>query len=272
MYRWFVLILVPVIVDATSVEAGTVSKVAREAAEYVVSKFGREAAEEGTEVLAKKIDDLVRVYGDDALQAVRKVGPRAFPAVREAGEHAPQALRLMARHGDSAIWVVSKPGRMAIFIKYGDEAAEAMIKHGQIAETAILKLGKPGAEALQVLSRQNGRRLVMMLEDGTLAKIGRTDELLDVIRKYGDAAMEFIWKNKGALTVTAALIAFLSNPEAFINGTLKLAEVVGHTTVEPMITHVASRINWTLLLIVAMLLGGGIWGLRAIRGKPKHSG
>ncbi len=268
MPRWSVLILVLVVFGQARAEAGAVSKVAQEAAEYLVRSFGREAAEEGTEVLARKIDDLVRVYGDDALEAVRKVGPRTFPALRDVGEHAPQALRLMAKHGDSAIWVVSKRGRLAIFVKYGDEAAEAMIKHGEIAETVILKLGTPGAQALHALSRRNGRRLVMMLEDGTLARMGRTDEILDVIRKYGDAAMEFIWNNKGALTVPAALIAFVRNPEAFINGTMKLTEVLGRTTIEPMITHVAGRINWTWILIIAMLLGGGIWVFRSLRGRP----
>ena len=40
---------------------------------------------------------------------------------------------------------------------------------------------------------------------GELAAIGRTPELLGVIAKYGDPAMDFIWRNKVVLAGGARL-------------------------------------------------------------------
>ena len=241
---------------------GVKSKAMEEAMEFLARKFSREMAEEGAESLAQRIEKLAIQHGDDVLAAVKKVGPRGVRAIEEAGEHGPQVARLMVRHGNDAMWVVAKPNRMAIFLKYGDEAADALIKHGEVAEPVILKMGKPAAEALQVLSRQNGRRLAMMTTDGTLDKIGRTQELLAVIRKYGDSAMDFIWRNKGALTFTAALGAFLANPEPFIQGTLNLADVVGHAAVEPIVREASRQTNWTIVLVTIAVVSGGLLGLR----------
>ena len=121
-------------------------------------------------------------------------------------------MKLMAKYGDEAVWVVAKPKRMAIFVKFGDNAADAMIKHGEIAEPLLQSIGRPAAGAHKAVSSQNGGRLAMMAADGDLAKIGKTAELLEVVAKYGDRAMDFIWRNKGSLTVATALTAFLTNP------------------------------------------------------------
>lgn len=74
----------------------------------------------------------------------------------------------------------------------------------------------------------------MMLADGELVKIGRNEELLEVIAKYGDRAMAFVWSNKGALATTAGLAAFLANPEAFINGAKDITQIVGESAVKPL--------------------------------------
>ena len=76
----FVVLLVP----HPSLAQGKV-KVAREAAEYVLRKFGKEAAEGGVETLSRKIEVLVAQHGEEAIVAVRKVGPRTFRIVDEAG-------------------------------------------------------------------------------------------------------------------------------------------------------------------------------------------
>ena len=81
------------------------SAAAREVAEYVVKKFGKEAGEEGVELLAKKIETLAVRHGDEVFEAVRKVGPRAIRYAEEAGENGPRAIGLMARFGDDAVWV-----------------------------------------------------------------------------------------------------------------------------------------------------------------------
>jgi hypothetical protein len=263
MTRWLPMAACFLLCSASVSVAGIKTKAAREAAEYVLKKFGKEAEQQGLETLTTKIETLAVKHGDDAITAVKKIGPRAFHFVEEAGDQAPQAIKLMARRGDAAIWVVAKKNRMAIFIKYGADAAEAMIKHGEIAEPLVNSLGKPAASALKAISTQNGRRLVMMANDGTLPRIGRTDELLDAIAKYGDMAMNFVWKNKGPLAVTTALAAFLSDPRPFLDGVKDITKIAAENVARPIAsvpaqvaTEAAKRTNWTLVLIALIVVGG----------------
>jgi hypothetical protein len=244
--------------------AGVTSKVAKEAAEYVLRKFGREAEEQGLQTLTRNIEKLGLKYGDDAVTAVKRVGPRAFRLIDEAGDNGLNAIRLLARYGDDAAWVVAKPNRLALFGKYGDDAAEAMIKQGRIAEPLIESIGTPAAGALKVVSTQNGRRLAMMTEDGTLARIGRTDALLGVVGKYGDRAMNFIWRNKGTLALGAALTAFLADPQPFLDGTVELTKTVTESVAKPLAAEIGRSADWTLVLpamaaVAALLLGVKAW-------------
>lgn len=267
--RLFALCVAVVLLSPNPACAQGKAKLAREAAEYVMRKFGKEAAHEGVETLTRKIETLAIKHGDDAFLAARKVGPRTFRLVEEAGEHGHQCVKLLAKYGDEAIWVVAKPNRMAIFVKFGDDAAEAMMKHGEIAEPLLQSMGKPAAAALKAVSSQNARRLAMLAEDGQLAKIGRTPELLDVIAKYGDPAMDFIWRNKGALTVTAALTAFLANPKPFLEGTVDITRIVAENAVKPIadvpgqVAHEAAKqMNWTLAVVFALCMFGLLIALR----------
>lgn len=236
--------------------------IAREMAEYVMKKFGKDVADEGVELLSRKIETIIVKYGDDGVAAVNNVGPRSFRLIEEAGENGLESVKLMAKYGNEAVWVVGKKGRLAIFLKYGDNAAEAMIKHGEIAEPLIGKFGNSAALALKSVSSQNARRISMLDDAGELAGIGRTPELLTVVGKYGDGAMEFIWKNKGALTVAAALAAFLSDPEPFINGSHDLAQAVGTSLVQPIAEEIGTRTNWTLIILVLIGAACGIIALR----------
>lgn len=244
--------------------------IAREMAEYVMKKFGKEVADEGVETLTRKIETVIVKYGDDGAAAVKNVGPRSFRLIEEAGENGVESVKLMAKYGDEAVWVVGKKGRLAIFVKYGDDAAEAMIRHGEIAEPLIGKFGDSAAIALKSVSSQNARRISMLDDAGELAAIGRTPELLTVVGKYGDAAMDFVWKNKGALTVAATLAAFLSDPEPFINGTRDLAQTVGTSLVQPIAQEVGKRTNWTLIVLTLIGIACGIIGLRyGLRRQPR---
>ena len=229
------------------------SKAVREAVKYVMKKFGRELGEETSETLTSKLTQLSAKHGDEAIEAFRKAGPRTFRLVEEAGEHGPEAIKLMVRHGDSAAWVISKPGRMAIFIQHGDDAAEAMIKHKDIVLPLIERYNVPAARALAKVSGQNARRLVMMQDAGELQRIGRADELLSVIGRYGDRAADFVWRNKGALLVASGLAAFLSDPEPFINGTRDITAVMGDVAKEPL-REAARSTNWTVVVLVGLIL------------------
>jgi len=244
---------------------------AREAAEYVVGRFGKEAAKEGVEGLARKIEVLALKHGDEAVVAVKKVGPGTFRLVEEAGEHGLESVKLMAKYGDEAVWVVAKKNRMAIFVKYGDNAGQAMMKHGEIAEPLLESAGKSAAGALKSVSTQNGRRLAMMVEQKELAQIGRTPELLDVVAKYGDRAMDFVWKHKASLAVAAALAAFLANPEPFLDGAVDITKVVAENAVKPLAdasgqvaSEAAKSVNWTLVTVCSLCIVGALVSVKML--------
>jgi hypothetical protein len=241
--------------------AGVKGKAAKEAAEYLLSKFGRETAEQSVETLSRKIELLAFKRGDDAITAVRKVGPRALRVIEESGEHGADAVRLMVRRGDDALWVVARKNRMAIFIKHGDDAADAMIRHGEIAESLIESMGTPAAAALRAISAQNGRRLAIMAEEGTMSRIGRSSELLEIVGKHGDRAMDFVCTNKGSLAVAGALAAFLADPEPFLDGAADITRIVAENAVKPLAevpkelaSEAVRRVNWTAVGVCAFLI------------------
>lgn len=237
--------------------AGGRLSAARELIETVCAKFGKKLTRESTESLVRRADDAIVRYGDDATEAISKVGPRSLEWIEQAGDHAGDAVRLMARRGDEAVWVISQPKRLAIFVKHGDDAAEAMIRHREIVEPILQSLGKPGAKALANVNSQNARRIAMMIEDGDLAKIGRTPELMSVVERFGDRAMEFIWRHKFVLAGGTALAAFLQNPEPFLDGTQKVAVAGMNSIGVPIATQAANQIHWpavTYVLVAAILI------------------
>jgi hypothetical protein len=110
---------------------------------------------------------------------------------------------------------------------------------------------------------QSGRRLAIMAEGGELAALGRTPEVMGVIARIGDPAMEFIWRNKGALAVGTALTAFLANPQPFIDGTTRLTGTVAEHAVRPAVVaagnvaqEAAGLVRWSFTILVAALAVG----------------
>jgi sarcosine oxidase gamma subunit len=260
------------------------SRLAREAADYVMQRFGRQAVKEGAETLAARIENYAARHGEEFIQAVKKVGPGAFQLVEEAGEHGPQVAGILARHGEpAAVWVVSRPQAMKLFLQHGEEAAAVLAKTSGVAEPAIQKLGKPAISAFESLGTgQNVRRLAMVAsEGGELTAIGHTPELLGVISKYGDPAMDFVWRHKGVLASGVVLTAFLANPEPFISGAKDITQVVAENTVKPIAEvpatvareaagEVARGTNWTIVFALGVLAAGGLVALR-MRLKTRHS-
>ena len=207
--------------------AGIRSKAVQELAELIVRKAGQDVTEESVASLAARLEHLVAQYGDDALVAAGKAGPQLERLLDDAGDAAPLAVKLLARHGDDAVWIVRRPTALKTVRAVGADAVEALLTHKAVAQRLIAEHGRPAATALKSINPRNGRRLAMMLETGELDRIGRTDELLDVIGRYGDRAMEFVWRHKGTLVIAAALTAFLADPEPFLDGTRHLVTVVG---------------------------------------------
>jgi hypothetical protein len=248
--------------------AGPRSAAVREVAEYVLQQFGKEATGMGLESLTRKTEQLVIQYGPQALQAVRNVGPRTFRLVEGAGEHGDQAVRLLAQHGPQAAGLVSRREALALVARHGDGIAEALLRHPGIAEPLIGRLGDPAVDALRAIKPRNARRLALMQQSGELARIGRTGELLGVIAQYGDRACDWIWRNKGGLTMASVLAAFLADPEPFLDGARDLAGLVAEAAIRPIAevpkavaTEAARRTNWALIALVGGSLAGFAWCL-----------
>jgi LPXTG-motif cell wall-anchored protein len=259
--------------------AGVASEAVEETAAIVARQFSKEVTKElgaeGAALLTERLSMLAARYGEtEALAAARKVGPRVFRVVEEAGEEAaPQALRLMGRMGEDSLWIVARRQSMNLVTRYGDDAAAAILKHKEIAETLIEQLGPVGARALKEIDGQGARRLAMLAEDGTLAAVPEKQKLLETVAKHGDAAMNWIWRNKGALTTAAVITAFVADPKPFIDGTAKIAEVGAEHVAGPVAAHlstgIANRTNWTL---VFGLLVVGVTGIVLMRTRRKHAG
>lgn len=260
-----VLIVLLVALMQASCPAGVTSSAIRETTELITRQFGKELGDKSAEALAKQVAEAGTKYGDEGLAALGKVGPRTFTKLTiEAGEHSPGVVKLVAKYGDEAVWVISKPNGMAIFVKYGEAGATAIMKHPGVAENAIEKLGAPAARALNAISTPQARRLGMLVEDGTIQAGGKSAELLGIVTKYGDRAMEFIWKNKGSLVVAATLTAFLNDPGPFINGSKDIA--VG--AIKPIGHEIARLSDWTTVMITGVLAVAVLVALRMRRRTP----
>ena len=258
----FVFLLSPL--DAFAQSKATLAK---ELFELISRRFGKEVAEESSEVLTKKIESVLVRFGDDGAEAMRKVGPRSIELLDNAAADGAAAAGWLAKYGDNAIALISNESRRKLAVNLGDDAAAALIKHGEIAEPVLELAGKSAASALRNVSEQNGRRIAMLASEGELAKLGRTTELLDVVGKYGDKAMNFIWKNKGALLAGTAMAAFLANPEPFIEGTKELAQ----SAITPIAKEIGANTNWTITiigLVICLMTYSGIkyW----LRGKARR--
>jgi hypothetical protein len=254
------------------------AQAAKETIEYVLKKFGKEAAQEGPERLAAKTESLAVRHGDEVFAAVKKTGPRGLKLIDEAGPNGHEAARLLGKFGDEARSIVTNPSRMALAGKYGDDAAQAMIKHPGIAEPVAAAYGKAGAKAMSEVGVENGRWLAALVDTGELAKIGRGEALLGVVGKYGDRGMDFIYKHRKLLAGAAVLTAFLANPQPYIDGTLDLAGLVGENLVKP-IAEIPQKavlasladpwVAWTFALISAGLFCGLCYCLYRIFLRPR---
>lgn len=207
-------------------QAGVPGKIVAETVEFLLKPLGREAVERTASTLPRRVETLVAAHGDEALVALRKGGLPALEAAEQSGSQAPIVIKLFADYGEKAVWVVSKPRSLAIFVRHGDDAARALTKHGSAVVEPLENFGVPALKAAAALDSRNARRLAMLADDPLLKSSGRAEAIFSVLKKGGDRAMDFVWRNKAALAVSSVLTAFLLNPEPFIDGTIALTETV----------------------------------------------
>ncbi len=213
-------------VVSLSVPLNAYASVAGNLGQAIFSKFGKGVASNSANQIAIAATKAITLHGNAVEPLLRAAGHAGFEALERAGSKAPEVIKLYAKRGDEALRVILEPKRLDIFIKHGDSAADALIKHPNLADNLIERFGGDAAMALKTITKPNAQRLAMVADDGLLSATSRSPELLPVIGKCGDEAMEFIWKNKGALAVTAVLGSFLVNPEAYISGAQVLVQPI----------------------------------------------
>jgi hypothetical protein len=193
----------------------------------------RRAFQEGIEFLT----------GKGSKEAGEALARRAAGA---ASHHTDDAARVAIRHGDDVLRLTTR---------YGDDAARVLARHDAVAAPLLEQLGKPAVDALGAVGPRNGRRMAMMFDAGDFQRMGRSPEVMGVIGKYGDPAMEFVWKHKGSLAVGTTLAAFLANPRPFIDGTTHLADTVAEHSVRPVAQGAGDAMR-QVGTVAAWLLGG----------------
>lgn len=227
LHRSFGAILIACLLCHTESMAGPATSAVRAVAQPAVGPSG----------------PMIARYGEAAAPFLRHAGAQGGAVLEQAGDKAPEIVRLYARRGDDAIWIVSQPNKLAIFLRHGDSAADALIRHPGIADELIERFGVDAAAALNAVSRRGAQLLAIVADEGLLTVNPRGQELLSVVRRYGDDAMTFIWENKGALAVAAVLAAFLADPAMYLTGAAKL-----------VVAPVVSQVDWTWPLTVILLV------------------
>jgi len=244
--RLFLVVLL-LFTFVNNIGAGLAMTAFRETAEFIMTKFGKGIAGETVEEIAENTAKIVAKYGDEVTPFLRNSGHTGFEALNKAGDKGLDLLKLYQKRGNEAIWLISDSKRLATFIKYGDSAANAIIKHPGIAESMIEQFGDNAIFALNNLSRQSAQRLSITASEGLFTATSKSKELLQVIGEYGDKAMEFIWKHKRALTVTAVLYKFLEDPSVFISGAKELI-------ISPIVEPIVKSVNWTPIISILLIL------------------
>ena len=224
--------------------AASKAKALQEATEYLFRRGATKAGGETAEQLSKRAAVLVSRYGDEGLEAFRKLGTRSLRLADEAGEYGADAVRLMARHGEAATPLLRSPGLLSLCARHGDDAATALLRHGDVVAPVVRRFGTDGAKTAGRLTSRNARRLAMLTAENSI-----DPRVVTVVSQWGDEAMAFVWKNKASLAVSAGLVAFVADPERFLNGSARLTDVVAQHTLHPLTAvpiAAAKSIPWAL--------------------------
>jgi hypothetical protein len=109
----------------------------------------------------------------------------------------------------------------------------------------------------------------MLADEPWFARSGRAGDLLDVLARHGDRALEFDWKHRAALAGGAALAAFLAHPGPDLDGVVRLAGTAAGAAAAPATEaarEAARATNGTRLGLAGLLLLFAAWRLRRDRG------
>jgi hypothetical protein len=138
------------------------------------------------------------------------------------------------------------------------DAARAVAPHLNAGMT-LVPLARSSSRAMAALAPRDARRLAILAEDGTLARSGRWGELVAVIERHGDRAMDFVWRHKGALAVAAVLGTFLADPEAFLGGGRELIGGAAQEAAQPIALIAGTAASRWMNIARSMVVVGLAW-------------
>jgi hypothetical protein len=234
-----------IVLSLLSVQSAAARKLAREVAET----FGREAVEAAEPRVLK----LVEAYGDEAASVLRKAG---LPGVQALERFGAPGMKILARWGDDGLRMLAMEGDAAVaaVARYGDDAAQLMIRHPGIGRQFLDEFGAPALRAqLKTDSVVTLNRLAPEIK-----RTGRSAEILALVEKSGDRVCDFLWRNKGVIFIGSVLATFLHDPQPYLDGVKQL--VVQPAT--DVAHQAASRTNWTIVVVVALLIASAWVGIR----------
>ena len=265
---------VAVIAFWQSVNAGAVSvggKLARDIAEGLAEQAGKKASREFVETTTVQLEKIASKCGNESLDVIEKNGIAAFRVLQSAGDDAgPYLVKAIRAYGDDAVRVAQTAAGRTILRNGSETAVRAVSRHTDAVIPLLRQYGDEGARALSQLSPANGRRLLQMVEEKSLAS-GDLQLLMRTIGQYGDKAMDFIWRHRKVLTSVTLLAAFVSNPEPYLNGAKQLGEVAAAPLVQFAETA-AKSISWNLWVGVALMMCGlGLFLKRRVRMKSENA-
>lgn len=241
------------VVSLACAQSGAARKVARE----IVEAFGKEAIEQAEPRVAK----LVERYGDDVARALSKSGA---PGVALLEKYGAAGVRILSKWGDDGARVLAAEGDAAVraLASWGDDAVEFMIRHPGVGKDFLLHFG--GRAVRAPLSTESVVVLNRLADP--IRKSGHSARLLDAVERFGDRACAFLWRNKGTIFLSAALVAFLADPQPYVDGVKELL-------VDPAAGaagEAVRRANWTVIFLASFLAFGALvtWRLGLWRRKP----
>jgi hypothetical protein len=138
--------------------------------------------------------------------------------------------------------------------RHVDDAARVAARH-TLAATPLRALSR----AMPRLTPRNARRLAILAEDGTLARTGRWGELLAVVERHGDRAMDVVWRHKGALAVSTILATFLAEPEVFLGGGRELIGGAAREATQPLADVADAAASRWMSIARSMVVVGLAW-------------
>jgi len=220
--------------------------------------------------VGKRAMALQEKWGDDALMIAKKHGVRSLKAIEESGEHGGTLIRLQKHLGEGAIYLAKNKQGLTIIGKLGDDVAPSLVKHGASANDLLKVYGTRASKALTKVDRRGCAQLNQLHDAKIVGNTGNKAKLFNVVEKYGQRGLDFIWKNKKKLAAAGVLATFVVNPEPYINGTIQLADSamdkasdVGNT--------IAAQVNWNLWIGITIALSSLIIFIKFKSSKPPKS-